>query len=78
MVFRDSFQFLVSSLENLTISLAKTNRANFLNFHEVASQNYIGLDLELLERKVVFCYDYVDFFARLYKLILPLREAFFN
>ena len=34
--------------------------------------------MELLERKGVFCYDYVDSFARLDELALPLREAFFN
>ena len=39
---------------------------------------YPGSDVELLERKSVLCYDYVDSFARLYKLALLQREGFFN
>ena len=35
-------------------------------------------DVELLERKGVFCYDYIDSFARLDEPALPPREAFFN
>ena len=39
---------------------------------------YPEADVELLERKTVFCYDYLDSFARLYKPALPPREAFFH
>ena len=78
MVFCDSLQFLPAFLEQLTASLAKTGRGNFYNLHEVVSQIYPGSDVELLERKSVFCYDYVDFFARLDELALPPREVFFN
>ena len=65
-------------MEQLTASLAKTGRGNFYNLYEVVSQIYPGSDVELLERKGVFCYDYVDSFARLDKPALPPREAFFN
>ena len=34
--------------------------------------------MDLIERKGVFCYDYVDSFARLDEPALPPREAFFN
>ena len=78
MVFRDSLQFLPSSLEQLTASLAKTGRGNFYNFHEVVAQIYPESDVELLELKSVFCYDYIDSFARLEEPVLPQREAFFN
>ena len=64
-VFRDSLQFLIALLEQLTALLAKKNRNNFYNLLKVVSQIYPRLDVELLETKSVFCYDYVDFFARL-------------
>ena len=78
MCFRDSLQFLPASLEQLTASLAKTGRENFYNFHEVVAQIYPESDVESLERMGVFCYDYVDSFARLDELTLTSREAFFN
>ena len=60
MVFRDSLQFLPASLEQLTASLAKTGRGNFYNLHEVVAQIYPESNVELLERKDVFCDDYID------------------
>ena len=78
MVFRDSFQFQTASLEQLTASLAKTGRENFYNLHDVVPQIYPGSDVELLELTGVFCYDYVDSFARLDEPALPQRIAFFN
>ena len=78
LVFRDSLQFLPALLEQLTASLAKTGRGNFYNLYEVVSQIYTGSDVEMLERKRVFCYDYVDSFARLDEPALPPRVAFFN
>ena len=78
MVFRDPLQFLPASLEQLTVSLAKTGRGNFYNLHEVVAQIYTESDVELLERKGVYYYDYIDSFARLEETALPPREAFFN
>ena len=39
---------------------------------------YPEANVELLERKGVFCYDYFDSFTRLDEPALPRREAFFN
>ena len=78
MVFRDSLQFLSASLEQLAASLAKVGRENFQNLHDVVTDVYPEADAELLERKGVFCYDYLDSFARLDDPALPQREAFFN
>ena len=39
---------------------------------------YSEADFELLERKGVFFYDFLDSFARLEEPALPPREAFFN
>ena len=57
MVFHDSLQFLFASLEQLTVSLAKTGGQNLYNLHEVVAQMYSESDVELFERKGVFCYD---------------------
>ena len=78
MVFRDSLQFLPASLEQLAASLAKVGRGYFQNLHDVVSDVYPKADVELLEGKGVFCYDYLDSLARLDEPALPPREAFFN
>ena len=78
MVLRDSQQFLSASLQQLAASLAKVSREHFSNLHDVVTDVYPEADVELLERKGVFCYDYLDFFARLDEPALPPREAFFN
>ena len=78
MVFRDSRQFLSASLKQLAASLAKVGRKNFQNLHDLVTDVYPEADVELLERKRVFCYDYLNSLARLDKPSLPFREAFFN
>ena len=78
MVFRDSLQFLPATLDQLAASLAKVGRLYFQNFHDVVTDVYPEAKVELLERKGVFCYDYVDSIARFDKPALPPREAFFN
>ena len=78
MAFRDSLQFLPASLESLVASLAKVNRGYFQNLHDVASNMYPESEIQLLERKGVDCYEYVDSFARLEELVITSRKAFFN
>ena len=65
MVFRDSLKFLPASLINLAASIAKVGCGYFQNSHDVVTDVYPEADVQLLERKGVFCYDYVDSFARL-------------
>ena len=65
MAFRDSLKLLVASSEQCTTSHTKTIRVILFILHEVVSQIYNGSDLELLKRKEVFCYDYVDSVALL-------------
>ena len=60
MVFRDSLQFLPASLEQLAASLAKVGLGYFQKLHDVFTDVYPEADVELLERKGVFCYDYLD------------------
>ena len=77
-VFRDSLQFLPALLEQLAASLAKVGRGYFQNLHDVVTDAYSEADVELLKRKGVFCYDYLDSFTRLDEPALPPRKAFFN
>ena len=39
---------------------------------------YPDADVQLLERKGVICYDYINSFARLDEPALPPRDGFFN
>ena len=78
MVFRDSLQFLPASLEQLAASLAKVGRGYFLNLHNVVTDVYPEADIELLERKGVICYNYLESLARLNEPALRPRKAFFN
>ena len=78
MVFRDSLQFLCSSLEALASSLAKSGREKFIHLHEIISDRYPESPVELVERKGIFCYDYLDSFERFNEPTLPTREQFFS
>ena len=78
MVFRDSLQFLPASLEQFAASLAKVGRGYLQNFHDVITDVYLFAHVELLERKGVFCYDYLYTIALLDEPAVPPQEAFFN
>ena len=78
MVFRDSLKFVSALMEQLATSLAKVGRGYFQNLHDVVTDVYPEAGVELLKRKGVFCYDYIDSLARLDEPAQPPREAFFN
>ena len=78
MVFRDSLQFLSALLEQLAASHDKVECEYIQNIHDVVTNVFFEADVELLERKGVYCYDYINSFARLDKPALPPREAFLN
>ena len=77
-MFRDSLQFLFSSLDALSGSLAKSGRENFKHTDQVIANRYASTNVELLKRKGIFCYDYLDTFDRLAETALPSREQFFS
>ena len=80
-MFRDSLQFLTSSLDSLVKSLAKTGRQNFFHLHDTMRNFYPGATdemVQLVEQKGIFCYDYIDKFERLDETALPPREQFYN
>ena len=77
-VFRDSLQFLFCSLDALSGSLAKSGRENFQHTDQVITSRYANANVELLKRKGIFCYYYLDSFERLAETALHLREQFFS
>ena len=77
-MFRDSLQFLFSSLDALSGSLEKSGRQNFKHTDQVITSSYANANVELLKRKGIFCYDYLDSFERLAETALPSREQFLS
>ena len=71
MRFLDSCKFMASSLDNLSSNLDKEQ---FTNLNSM----YKGEQLELLKRKAVYPYDYVDHLDRLSETQLPPKEAFYS
>ena len=68
--FVDSFRFMSSSLEALTNNLDKDQCKNLKKF-------YGESQLEVLKRKDVYPYDYVDSVDKLADTTLPPKEAFY-
>ena len=80
-VFRDSLQFLTSSLDFFVESFAKTGRQNFYLLHNTMRNFYPDATnkmVQLVEQKGMFCYDYIDKFKRFDETALPPREQFYN
>ncbi|XP_024867540.1 uncharacterized protein LOC112451868 [Temnothorax curvispinosus] len=72
--FVDSFKFLSASLEKLASYLDRNKlRITRLGFPELSKS-----DFDLLTRKGVFPYEYVDDFDKLLVTKLPPREAFYS
>ena len=76
-VFKDSYQFMATSLEMLTTNLLKAGRDKFFHllhkFQGTPTEN-----IDLLLRKGVFPYDYFDSKEKFDERQLPTREQFYN
>ena len=78
-VFKDSLMFLSCSLERLGKNLLAAGRDNFkylLNDPEFS--RYSDAEVDLLLRKGVYPYDYMDSWAKFADDRLPQRESFYN
>ena len=71
-VFKDSLQFMNCSLEKLVSNLLKSGRQNFKEIHSV----YSGAQADLLLRKGVYPYDYMDKWEKFDEPQLPPQAAF--
>ena len=74
-VFKDSLQFMPCSLETLASNLLKSGRGNFKHF--LANTDNTK-PVDMLLRKGVYPYDYMDSWARFKETALLASEAFFN
>ena len=73
-IFKDSLQFMNCSLEKLTANLLKSGKEKF---HYLAEE-YANESFDLLLRKGVFPYDYLDRWEKLDEEQLPPRDSFFS
>ncbi|KAF4530226.1 hypothetical protein B566_EDAN018302, partial [Ephemera danica] len=69
-LFLDSLRFMPSSLENLVKNLPKDKMKNLKKMFPNDRER------ELMSRKGVFCYDYLDDLKKLDETCLPPKEAF--
>ena len=69
--FIDSLRFKPSSLDALSKNLSKEQCKK-------VGTRYSGRQLDLLLRKGVYSYEYVDSLERLDETQLPLRSAFYS
>ena len=69
--FIDSFRFMASSLESLSKNLAKDQCKKISSY-------YSGKQFDLLLRKGVYPYDWVDSIDKLSETQLPPKESFFS
>jgi len=74
-VFKDSLQFLNCSLERLANNLLKAGRQNF---KQLLAEYSNPEEADLLFRKGVYPYDYMDSWDRFDEVQLPPKEAFFS
>ncbi|XP_025828836.1 uncharacterized protein LOC112904019 [Agrilus planipennis] len=72
LVFIDSFRFLPDSLDNLVKILSHDKLTHTSQFFPIIEQ------FDLVKRKGVFCYDYVNSWASLENTSLPPIEDFYS
>ena len=76
LAFKDSLQFLSCSLEQLVANLMKSGKDQFAQLaHEFQGRPDL---LDLLLRKGVYPYNYMDSAARFDEPQLPPKDAFFS
>ena len=76
-IFKDSFQFMGKSLADLTENLVKSESDKLKLFNYLSSE-FKGKQLELLKRKGIFPYEYLDSFDRFKETALPEKEKFYS
>ena len=72
-VFKDSFQFINVPLEKLAANLLKAGRENFVH---LLAEFSVNENVDLLLRKGVYPYEYMDAFERFAEVEMPPIENF--
>ena len=79
--FLDSFRFMPSSLDSLTKNLSRDQFIHLREFGEKQLKklnNYTKSNLDLLIKKGVYPYDYIDCFEKLNETQLPPKSVFYS
>ena len=71
LVFIDSFQFMGSGLASLARNLPKDR-------FKYTSEEFKGRELELVTKKGIYPYDYMDSFDRFDEVALPPKDSFYS
>ena len=74
LVFKHSLQFLSCSLEGLTANLLKSGRDQFTYLLD----EFPGEEVDLLLRKGVYSYEYMDSAERFKETRLPSKQSFYS
>ena len=77
LVFKDTYQFMHSSLEQLCANLKKKGSQHFKHLRNTFP-NEPADKMELILRKGVYPYDFMRSFARIEQRVLPSRQQFYN
>ena len=78
-VFKDSLQFMQDSSENLINNIVRKEiTENNSNVFKYLSTQFNDEKLQLLKKKGIFPYDYLDSLDRFKEDKLPSKEAFCN
>ncbi|XP_050524605.1 uncharacterized protein LOC126896145 [Daktulosphaira vitifoliae] len=72
--FLDTFKFMSSSLDALSANLARSDKTKFKSVMSA----YQSRDLDLVFRKGVFCYEYMNSWEKLEERSLPPIEEFYS
>ena len=78
LVFKDSYQFLGTSLQRLAENLLAAGIEKFTNLRASAPENTSEENLKLLLRKGVYPYDYMNGWEKFDETALPPKEAFYD
>ena len=79
--FLDSFRFMPSSLDSLTKNLSRDQFIHLKKFGEKQLKNlnnYTESNLDLLIKKGVYPYDYIDCLEKLNETQLPQKSVFYS
>ena len=71
--FLDSFKFMASSLEGLVRNLAKSDLSKFIQ-----TKKEFGKKYELMTKKGIYPYDYMNGIEKFSEEKLPPKEAFYS
>ncbi|XP_041361771.1 uncharacterized protein LOC121377749 [Gigantopelta aegis] len=73
LIFVDSFKFLTASLDSLTKNLMSKGKHCFVHL-----KKHFPDHVDMLTRKLPFCYEYIDSFEKLNDTQLPKHKDFYS